>query len=276
VNPERSVERIPHTKSIWLTYHDVYHVEPLPGVPRYAAMYHVSKHTFTQHLSTILSLGRRLMTVSDFFQYKTNDSVILTFDDGWKGAFEIALPILQKFGLKATFFITRDFVGRAGFCDHELILQAAQAGMEIGVHGTTHRMLSSCTREEMIWEFSACKAFLESLLGKQVESASMPGGDWNPKIVSCAKEAGLQSLCTSRPGINNTRVSPFNLRRVTIRDTTSDGDIQRYCRYHIQKEWLRWAALQAPCRLLGKRNYSRVRQWLLDTQKSRGDDLFTP
>jgi peptidoglycan/xylan/chitin deacetylase (PgdA/CDA1 family) len=263
-------------KSIWLTYHDVYHVEPLLGVPRYAAMYHVSKHAFTRHLSTILSLGRRLMTVSDFLKDNTKDAVILTFDDGWRGAFEIALPILQAFDLKATFFITRAFVGREGFCDHELILRAARAGMEIGVHGTTHRMLSACTREEMVWEFAACKAFLESLLQKQVQSASMPGGDWNPKIASCAKEAGLTSLCTSKPGINNARVSPFNLRRVSIRRTTADLDVQRYCRYQIQREWLRWVALQAPCRLLGKRNYSRVRQWLLDTQKSRGDDLFTP
>jgi peptidoglycan/xylan/chitin deacetylase (PgdA/CDA1 family) len=179
-------------------------------------------------------------------------------------------------GLKATFFITRDFVGRKGFCDQDLLRHAAGIGMEIGVHGTTHRMLSACTRKDMVWEFSACKEFLESLLEKQVEAASMPGGDWNAEIASCAREAGFTSLCTSRPGINHAGVSSFNLRRVTIRTTTSVLDMQRYCRFHIYKEWLRWAALQAPCRLLGKRNYSRFRQRLLDTQHRRADDLFIP
>jgi peptidoglycan/xylan/chitin deacetylase (PgdA/CDA1 family) len=184
--------------------------------------------------------------------------------------------MLQEFGFKATFFITQDFVGRQGFCDQSLILKAASAGMEIGTHGRTHRMLSSCSREEIIWEFSTCKEFLESLLQQQIVSASMPGGDWNEEIASCAKEVGLETLCTSKPGVNNLDVSLFNLSRVAIRAGTTASDIQRYCSYNIQKELLRWAILQLPRLALGMKRYSLLRRMLLGEKKRMNGELFKP
>jgi peptidoglycan/xylan/chitin deacetylase (PgdA/CDA1 family) len=46
-------------------------------------------------------------------QYTPNNNkiVILTFGDGWKTQFTAAKPILDKYGFKASFFITCTFVG---------------------------------------------------------------------------------------------------------------------------------------------------------------------
>jgi peptidoglycan/xylan/chitin deacetylase (PgdA/CDA1 family) len=263
-------------RSVWLAYHDIYDTAPAPGLPQSATMYHVSKATFTRQLAAIEASGRRTITASECLNASTKDAVVLTFDDGWRGAFEMALPLLQAMGWKATFFVTRDFVGRQGFCDPSMILKAAEAGMEIGVHGTTHRMLSSCSREEIMWEFTSCKGFLESMLNREIDLASVPGGGWDRSIVKCAKQAGLRGLCTSRPGINTTKTSPFNLRRVTIRATTADADLMRYCCYRMQKESARWALFQIPRSLLGMRNYTYVRRLLLGEGGERGREIFEP
>jgi peptidoglycan/xylan/chitin deacetylase (PgdA/CDA1 family) len=257
-------------------YHDIYQKDPVSGIPRSAAMYHVPKDVFTQHLIAIKASGRRVITASESLDGSDGDTVILTFDDGWRGAFETALPLLMEFGFKATFFITQDFVGRKGFCDQRLILDAAGAGMEVGVHGKTHRMLSSCSRAEIKLELSACKEYLESLLHQPIVSASMPGGDWNEIIASCAKEVGLKMLCTSRPGINNPKVSLFNLRRIAIRENTSTSDIRRYCSYNVQRELLRWSFLQLPRAALGMRQYTLLRRWLLGEQQNMNSELFKP
>jgi peptidoglycan/xylan/chitin deacetylase (PgdA/CDA1 family) len=263
-------------KSIWLTYHDIYGKEPAPWLPRSAAMYHVSRDLFAQHLLAIKTSGRRVITAGEYLNDGDSDSVIVTFDDGWRGALEMAVPMLKEFGFQATFFITQDFVGRQGFCDQHLILEAAKAGMEIGVHGRTHRMLSSCSREEVIWELSTCKEFLESLLRQQIVSSSMPGGDWSEEIAACAKEVGLETLCTSRPGVNGLDASLFNLSRVSIRESTSASDIRRYCGYNVQKESLRWAILQLPRLVLGMKRYSLLRRRLLGEKQGMKGELFNP
>src|SRR5512133_1982186 len=120
--------------SIWLTYHDIYSLKPQSCAPPTAAMYHVSAQHFREQLGAIQKSGRRVITASEYSEARAEKTVAITFDDGWSGAFEIALSLLQETGFKATFFITRDFVCCDGCCIEEDIVRAAKAGMEIGVH----------------------------------------------------------------------------------------------------------------------------------------------
>jgi len=260
-------------KSIWLMYHDIYETEVQSGISNSASMYHTSREAFADHLAAIKASGRPVITPREYRNGSTRDSVLITFDDGWRGAFEIGLPLLQSFGWKATFFITRDFVGREPFCDKEMILRAFDAGMEIGVHGTTHRMLLPCSIEEIEWELESCKTFLEKLLGTGSKSASVPGGAISPEIIACAKRLGFKSLCTSNPGVNFSTTSPFTLGRIAIRNKTIQSDIKRYCRYQIGPEIVRWALFGIPRRILGIRNYSALRRWL---KGDKTTELFQP
>jgi peptidoglycan/xylan/chitin deacetylase (PgdA/CDA1 family) len=257
-------------------YHDVYDREPQPGVPRSASMYHLSQAALLEHLEVIKASGRAVLNAREFLSRQPQESVVLTFDDGWKGALEIAVPLLARFGWTGTFFITRDFVGREWFCDRSMLVEAAKAGMEIGVHGTDHRMLSACTPTEVLAQFKDCKEFLKSIIRRPVETASLPGGDVNGTIVSCARRAGLRALCTSRPGINRGSTSRFAFRRVAMRAGTGGAEIARYCRYDVRPELARWAVFQAPRAALGMRNYSRLRRWLLGEHSDQRNTIFQP
>jgi peptidoglycan/xylan/chitin deacetylase (PgdA/CDA1 family) len=261
-------------RSVWLMYHDVRHPSDSRQVPASAAVYNVSPDVFEEHLSAVHASGLSVVTASAS-ERAANDSVVLTFDDGWLGSFETAVPALVEQGLTATFYVTKDFVGRPGFCSPSAIADAAGAGMEIGVHGTTHRLLSGCTREEIVHELRACKEFLESLVQREVLAASVPGGDWSRTVAACAAEVGLTTLATSRPGINTDRTPALEARRVAVRTGTTSIDVARYCRFDTRREWARWAALQAPRRILGMQRYSRLRRRLLGERPSDGA-LFDP
>jgi len=257
-------------------YHDIYSDITAAHIPRSAAMYHIPKQSFVKHLTTIKESKLSVLTVSELLDRKKRSTISLTFDDGWAGAFNIAMPILKEFGYRCTYFITKDFVGREGFIDEKKIIMAAEAGMEIGVHGTTHRMLSNCTKDEIIWEFTNCKEYLESLTGQKVVSGSIPGGDWNEAIISCASEAGLKIFCNSNPGINISNTNLFNLKRIPIKENTSDSTIQRYCQYNIYKELIKSALYQIPRRLLGMKRYSNFRRWLLGEKNNSMNEIFDP
>lgn len=257
-------------KSIWLMYHDIYLKAPDAQIPRTAAMYHISRDAFSQHLAIIEEAGIPVATVGE----TKSDSIGITFDDGWAGAFELALPLISQKGWKATYFITRDFVERVGFCDKDMIAEASRQGMEIGVHGTTHRVLSACSREEIIYEWSACKDFLETLTGKQVKYASLPGGDINNEIIACARECGLEGISTSIPGIQ--KDNSYLIKRIPVRDNTSQIEIRRYCNFKVMPEVARFTLFQIPKRLIGMRNYTRLRRFFMDSSAKEQREVFKP
>jgi peptidoglycan/xylan/chitin deacetylase (PgdA/CDA1 family) len=249
--------------STWLAYHDVYRDAHMRGVPNSASSYHVSRRAFESHLDTIRDARIPVLTIEQSLVH-AGRSVVITFDDGWLGSFENALPLLRERGMPAIFFITRDFVGRPGFCARTNIKQAAEAGCAVGVHGTTHRVLAGSSREEIVEEFKLCKEFLEDVTGNAVTAASAPLGESGALIRRCAGEAGLTFLCTSRPGSNDARTSRYELRRIALRAGSSLADLQRYCSGHFEKEYVRWVVVNASRRVLGEGNYARLVRLLLD------------
>jgi len=258
-------------------YHDVFSDNTAPFIPRSSAMYHISKKSFIQHLTIIKKSPLNVLGVSEILENKEKNSIFITFDDGWEGAFNIAMPILKDFGYRCTYFITKDFIGREGFIDEKGIMMASEAGMEIGVHGTTHRMLSHCSNDEIIWEFTNCKQYLESIIGQKVVSASMPGGDWNEIIAFCAKKAGLKLLCSSKLGLNVPSTNLFNLKRIPIKRNTSGSDVLRYCQHNISRELIKSALFKLSKQILGMKRYSNFRRWVLgENNNTTTAEIFKP
>lgn len=70
--------------------------------------------------------------VAKWYGFK-NGAITYTFDDGTKNQVPIALPLLNKYGFKATFFLVTGWSP-----DWNGFKQAAQSGHEIGSHTVQH------------------------------------------------------------------------------------------------------------------------------------------
>jgi peptidoglycan/xylan/chitin deacetylase (PgdA/CDA1 family) len=252
-------------------YHEVHVGEPAAGIPAGAAVYHVSLESFRAHVGAVAEAGVPVCTVGDWVAGRSTgtDHVTFTFDDGWAGSLGPAVDCLVDAGMAATFFVTRDFVGKPNYAGVEEIRAAHDAGMELGTHGATHRFLADCSEEHIRAELTASKAFLEDLIGRPVGIGSVPGGAWSPAVARIARECGYRALCTSRPGVNDRRTDPMQLRRVAVRRGTDPDTVRRYARRAVAREVVRATALDVPRRLLGRRRYARLRGRLL------GDDAAT-
>ena len=264
-------------KNLVLIYHDVFDQQLDASIPHSAAMYHISKDQFKEHIYIVRHSAIEVISIEKYLNGKGNSSsMIFTFDDGWAGVYNTAYPLFNILGWSVALFITSDFIGRPGFLSEQQLIELSNAGFELGVHGTTHRMLSGCTTDEIYWELSTCKKYLEDLTGKNIKYGSLPGGDETPEIISIASQVGLQALFTSKPGINTGFTSPYALQRVCVRSSTSSGDMERYCKFSIKQEIFRSAVLQLPHRLLGGKNYALFRRWLLREKQGSASELFTP
>ena len=133
--------------------------------------------------------------------------ISLTFDSAWSDEdFEDILAILDRQNVRATFFVTGDFVSRYP----NAIKKLDQAGHDIGSHGDNHKHMTRLSKEENIIELKGCFDKVKAVTGKEMDLFRAPYGDYNEELVQIAKENGyytiqwdVDSLDWKDYGVNN-------------------------------------------------------------------------
>ena len=106
-----------------------------------------------------------LKTPEDF----PKKAVIITFDDVYVNQLEYAYPLLQKYGLKACFYIPFQYVGEVNEWDEgkEPIMSVEQLKsldsktIELGLHSFEHKRYDLMTTQDIELDFEKCIAFQE-------------------------------------------------------------------------------------------------------------------
>lgn len=141
-------------------------------------------------------------------------AVALTFDDGYADNALVALPLLRRHGLRATFFIVTGLVGREGYMSWRQLEQLRDAGMEIGAHTVTHADLAAIEPDDARWEIAMSRATLQRRLGVEVRSLSYPAGSYTPEIALMARDMGFTSAVTTTPADSMQLLYELPRRRV--------------------------------------------------------------
>lgn len=170
----------------------------------------------------------------------TKVNVVITFDDGFKSWITHAVPILQRFGLPATFFISAGFIGLAGademdFIQSKLLLkqtpnnanavgltyddvrEIADKGFTIGGHTLNHCNLSELHDSDKIkYEITEDKLRLEKITGTRIDYFAYPSGAYknqNINLTEVLKESGYRGAVTTVSGYNDANTNPYLLHR---------------------------------------------------------------
>lgn len=72
----------------------------------------------------------------DFLEGKVDlkrDSVVVTFDDGYRGIYDHAYPVLKKKGVPAIFYLCSDYVGSSRLFDHDRLFYLVQKAMDVSL-----------------------------------------------------------------------------------------------------------------------------------------------
>jgi peptidoglycan/xylan/chitin deacetylase (PgdA/CDA1 family) len=203
-----------------VTYHEV-----TPGSSRY--VYSVTVSQFEKHLAAAAELASHAT------------EPVLTFDDGHASHRRYAVPALERFGLKGTFFVTAGWTGtRDGYMTAAQLRELSSSGHDVQCHGWSHALLPQCSPAELITELRQSKSVLEDLLGRAVDAISLPGGRWNRQVLERCAEQGYRRAFTSDPYRSVRRIYGLEVRgRAMVRNTFTGEDVLAL----LQAEPSRWS-----------------------------------
>lgn len=187
----------------------MYHSLAKPGYKPSALLkrFVVETHHFEEQLAWLEDNGYTSMTLAAALQDKAvpEKTVILTFDDAFAD-FELAVPLLKKYGFSATLFVPTAFVGgRSGWLPgsdgQHLILSwralrdLAKEGVDIAAHGHEHLQLDNVPLSVAQKDIERGKGMLEHYLGQAVTGFAYPYGYYTRAVKRFVQEAGFAGAC---------------------------------------------------------------------------------
>jgi peptidoglycan/xylan/chitin deacetylase (PgdA/CDA1 family) len=189
----------------------VYHTisappEPLPGD------IDISCEKFGRQLQW-LSRWRRVVRLDETLSGASSRLVAITFDDGYRDNLTVALPLLEKFRLPMTLFVTAGFVGREGYLSNDELREISKHPLiTIGAHGLWHRHFPLLDADEARFELIESRRLLESISGLNVDLMAWPYGECNPEMEELSKQCGYRAAWSVWKGTN----TPHSLWRVPL------------------------------------------------------------
>lgn len=157
------------------------------------------------------------------------NTIAITFDDGYLSVYDSACPILRDRDITATIYVVVDSLGginewdsRAGDQEEEMMSAAqvrelAEHGFEIGSHTLTHPHLPNLTDEQLYQEVADSKHKLEDIIGSEVASFSYPYGEYDSRVLTAAAAAGYNNAMGTKLGAVVPGTSLFEIPRVNVR-----------------------------------------------------------
>ncbi len=200
-----------------------------------ATRYVLPADRFRRQLRLLRLLGRRVIDLEDYVTARERHepvdprSVVLTIDDGYRDAYDVAAPILARHGATATLFVPSGRIGSANDWSDEPALTGRPIAdpallrehgpIRIGSHAHTHPALTEIDVDEVRNELRRSRAELESVLGRPVRTFAYPYGDEDDTVRALVLEAGFAAAVSSRGGKNLPGERLDTLRRIEIRGT---------------------------------------------------------
>lgn len=188
----------------------------------------ITPAAFEAQMKELKDRGITVIPMQDLLAWKRGEKnipprcAVITFDDGYKSQYEVAWPIMKKYGYPFTMFIYTEGVrggslGGGGAITWEQLADMRDNGVDIEAHTATHQDLreghtitlaspgGKKTRTKLTgpqyeqWvqgEVVGSKQLLEQRLGIKVNCFAVPFGNYNEHVKEIARNAGYEAMFT--------------------------------------------------------------------------------
>lgn len=214
-----------------LMYHRV-------DVPRGAreARHTITPENFAAHLRALADAGYQAVEIDAVVDWLeggaplVEGAFLLTFDDGFRGVREHALPLLETLAWPFTVFLVSDLIGGADvwtrrtnpggatypLLNAEEIRDMQGRGCRFHSHSRSHASLPTLDDGELAGQLDGSRRALAALLGQEVRYLAYPFGHVDERVEAATRAAGYRAAFATQPGFNRQDVNRFRIRRLDI------------------------------------------------------------
>jgi peptidoglycan/xylan/chitin deacetylase (PgdA/CDA1 family) len=191
----------------------------------------VKPEDFEKQMAWFAKHGWHSYTISEMVETKALPfkSFCITFDDGYEDNFTHALPILQKYGFKATIYLVPHYAYNSwenfeeGTFDKLLNLDQIkymkESGLiEFGSHTLNHKNLVTIPKKEANEEIQNSKKEVEQIIAQTCKAFAYPYGKYNEQTILMVEKAGYTNATVVKRGFFE-HDNPFVIKRVGILGT---------------------------------------------------------
>lgn len=171
---------------------------------------------FERQMEIIRDEGYNVITLRELVEClekgdEKSDSVVLTFDDGFRNNYEAALPILEKFGFKATIFLATGYLGKKcrwdkrsdipdlPLLDWDMVKEMDSYGIDFQPHTVTHPHLTGIPDKKIREELRDSRKAIEDRIGKRCAVLCYPYGEYDSRVIEVVRQEGFSAAVAIRP-----------------------------------------------------------------------------
>lgn len=186
---------------------------------------------FDQQMRYLKDNGYRVINLAEllgFLRYRhalPKRSVVITLDNGYRSAYDIAYPILKKYGFTAALLIYTDFVETStSAITWDQLREMNTDGFEVGSQTLSHCDLTKKKEgedekayiERIKRELLVSKQIIDKELEQDTIYVAFPYGHYNQRVLNICDQVGYEMAFSTKRGGNPFFADPLDLRREQI------------------------------------------------------------
>lgn len=207
-----------------LMYHHV-------GFPK-AGRFSVTPAQFASQLKWLRDQGYRSVSIDDIAAALRGGPplppkpIAITFDDGWRDQYDIALPLLSEFGFKATFFVVSGWVGRGStLMTWNEVRDLRARGHWIGSHSVTHGAAAKQADNVLAYEVIQSRNAISRELGGPPTVFAYPLGSIDARAEAMTRAAGYVAAMDVQANPLQRLSLLYRLKRIEVRSSYALGNL---------------------------------------------------
>lgn len=191
----------------------------------------VEKHfAYLKEKGQVIDFDTALTTLQRAMEFPTR-VFVLTFDDGYLDFYTTVYPLLRRWELPATLFVTTGFVEeRVPYpmlsnpnlavepVSWEMLGEMAESGLvTLGAHTHTHPLLTNISMEQLEEELAKPIALFQQRLGMTPEHFCYPRAVWRPEVEALVARYYRSAVIAGGEWATGAGFHPYRIPRLPIR-----------------------------------------------------------